>query len=167
MARIYHHLVTYFAFPSAILSDKASGWLGCAAHNMRDITREPMRPSEELENKSEMTSELFGCVDSSTDKGTIDEEMVQVCILQDNLPVYKFVAVKALSKADAAGTVRAILSALETECECSDWKAKLVGLGADGAAVTAVNMGIRSGAAKRLQDDHVPHLVPVHCCAHK
>ena len=109
--------------------------------------------------------DFFGvCVDSSTDKGTIDEEMVQVRILQDNLPVYKFVAVKALSKADAAGTVRAILSALETECECSDWKAKLVGLGADGAAV---NMGIRSGAAKRLQDDHVPHLVPVHCCAHR
>lgn len=112
--------------------------------------------------------DFFGvCVDSSTDKATIDEEMVQVRILQDNLPVYKFVAVKALSKADAAGTVRAILSALETECECSDWKAKLVGLGADGAAVTAVNMGIRSGAAKRLQDDHVPHLVPVHCCAHR
>ena len=81
MVTIYHHLATYFSFPSAILSDKVSGWLGCAAHNMRDITREPMQPSEELENKSEMTSELFGCVDSRTDKGTIDEEMVQVRIL--------------------------------------------------------------------------------------
>ena len=27
---------------------------------MRDITREPMRPSGELENESEMTLELFG-----------------------------------------------------------------------------------------------------------
>ena len=60
------------------------------------------------------------CMDSSTNKATIHEEMVQVRFLQDNLPVYKFVALKALSKADAAGTVCAIVSALETECECSD-----------------------------------------------
>ena len=103
------------------------------------------------------------CMDSSTDKATIDEEMVQVRFLQDNLPVYRFVAVKALSKSDAAGTVNAVVSALETECECHDWKSKLVGLSVDGAAV---NMGVRSGAAKQLQDK-VPHLVPVHCCAHR
>ena len=30
----------------------------------------------------------------------------------------------------------------------------------------AVNMGVRSGAAKQLQDK-VPHLVPVQWCAHK
>ncbi len=99
----------------------------------------------------------------SMDKATIDEEMVQVRFLQDHLPVYRFVAIKALEKADAACTVNAIVSALETECECSDWRSKLVGLSADGAAV---NMGVRSGAAKRLQDE-VPHLVPVHCCAHR
>ena len=77
--------------------------------------------------------------------------------------MYKFVALKALSKADAAGTLGAFVSALETECECSDWMSKLVGLCADGAAV---NMGVRSGAAKRMQDDF-PHLVAVHCCAHR
>ena len=60
MATIYCCLATYFSFPSAILGDKASGWLGCAAHGMCDITCEPMRPSEELENESEMTLELFG-----------------------------------------------------------------------------------------------------------
>ena len=54
------------------------------------------------------------CMDSSTNKATIHEEMVQVRLLQDNLPVYKFVALKALSKANAAGTVCAIVSALET-----------------------------------------------------
>ena len=43
-----------FSFPSAILGDKASGWLGCAAHGMRDTTCEPMRPSGELENESEI-----------------------------------------------------------------------------------------------------------------
>ena len=75
--------------------------------------------------------------------------MVQVHLLQDNLPMYKFVVVKALAKADVAETVGAIVSALEIEFECSDWQSKLVGLAADGAAV---NMGVHSGAAKRLQD---------------
>ena len=44
----------------SILGDKASSWLGCAVHGMRHVTREPMRPSGELENESEMTLELFG-----------------------------------------------------------------------------------------------------------
>ena len=61
----HHHLSTYFSFPSAILGNKASGWLGCAAHGMHDITREPMRPGEELENESEMTLEPFGFVKQS------------------------------------------------------------------------------------------------------
>ena len=38
-----------------------------------------------------------------------------------------------------------------------------MGLSADGAAV---NMGVRTGAARRLQDK-VPHLIPVHCCTHR
>ena len=103
------------------------------------------------------------CFDSSTDKATIDEEMVQIRVLIDNSPVYRFVAVKPLVKADAAGTVNCVVSALETECECSEWKFKLVGICADGATV---NMGVRTGAAKRMQDE-VPHLIPVHCCAHR
>ena len=103
------------------------------------------------------------CMDSSTDRATIDKEMVQVRLLQNNLPVYKLVAVKALAKADAAGTVSAIVSALDIECECNDWQSKLVELFADGAAV---NMVVRSEAAKRLQDK-VTHLVPLHCCAHR
>lgn len=75
----------------------------------------------------------------------------------------RFVALKDLKTADAPGTVAAIKCALEEDCELTDWKERLVGLSADGAAV---NMGIRSGAAKRLQD-LVPHLVAVHCCAHR
>ena len=47
------------------LTTKRSGWLRCVAHGMRDITHEPMQPSEELENKSEMTLELFGFVKQS------------------------------------------------------------------------------------------------------
>ena len=29
-----------------------------------------------------------------------------------------------------------------------------------------MNLGVRSGAAKRLQDE-LPNLVPIHCCAHR
>ena len=103
------------------------------------------------------------CFDSSTDKATIDlgdgadqssdrqHSCLQIC------------CVKPLAKADAAGTVKAVVSELEVECECSEWKSKLVGICADGAAV---NLGVCTWAAKRVQDD-VPHLIPVHCCAHK
>lgn len=47
-----------------------------------------------------------------------------------------FVAVKALSKTDATGTVSAVISALETDCECSDWQSKLV--------AAAVSIGVCS-----------------------
>ena len=70
--------------------------------------------------------------------------MVQIRVLMNNSPVYRFVAVKPLAKADATVTVNAIVSALEVECECNEWKSSVC---ADGAAV---NMGVRTGAAKRL-----------------
>ena len=65
MVTIYRHLATYFSFPSAILGDKASGWLGCAVHSMRNITREPMRPSEELKNECLDLFHVFGFVKQS------------------------------------------------------------------------------------------------------
>ena len=77
--------------------------------------------------------------------------------------MYKFVAVKLLPKPDAVNTVTAVIDALESGCELADWKLRLVGLSADGVAV---NMGSRSRAAKRLKDLS-PHLVSVHCCAHR
>ena len=101
-------------------------------------------------------------MNSSTDKATIDKEIVGSFPAR-HLPECRIVALKALSKVNAAGTVDSIASALETECEGSDWKSKVVGLSADGAAV---NMGVSSGTAKQMQDK-VSHLVPVHCCAHR
>ena len=68
------------------------------------------------------------CMDSSTDKATIEEDMIQVRVLQEDRAVYRFIALKPLAKADAANTVDAIVSALETEGECSNWKIKLVGM---------------------------------------
>ena len=57
------------------------------------------------------------------------------------------------------------MSALENDCELSvsDWQSKMVEMSADGAAV---NFGSRSAVTKRLCD-FVPHLVSVHCCAHR
>ena len=71
------------------------------------------------------------CLDSSTVKATIVEEMLQVHLLEVNLLECTFVTV----------------SAVEIGCECSDWWSKLVGLTADGAAV---NMCVCSGSAKQL-----------------
>ena len=45
-----------------LVTAHASGWLRCAAHGMRDITREPMWPSEELENESEEMTLLWICL---------------------------------------------------------------------------------------------------------
>ena len=52
---------------------------------------------------------------------------MQVRLLKNNSPIYRFIAVKRLARADAASTVEAIVSALEIDCQCSEWKLKLVG----------------------------------------
>ena len=88
---------------------------------------------------------------------------MQVRVQEYNRPIYKFVAMKLLAKLDAANTVAAVVESLETDFKVSDLLFKLMGLFANGAAV---NMGVRSGAAKWLRQQ-VPHLVAVHCCAHK
>ena len=88
---------------------------------------------------------------------------MQVRVQEYNRPIYKFVAMKPLATPDAANTVAAVVKSLKTDCELSDWQFKLMGLSADGAAV---NMCVRSGAAKRLRQQ-VPHLVAVHCCVHR
>ena len=56
--------------------------------------------------------------DSNTDKGNIEEEMIQVRVLENNKNM--FVTVKPLSKADAANTVSAVVEALERDCEHGD-----------------------------------------------
>ena len=100
----------------------------------------------------------------STDPGNIDKEMVQVRVLENNRPIYKFVAIKPLDKPKAANTVAAAVESLNTDCELSNWHSKLMGLIvlANGAVV---NMGVKSGAVKRLQDQ-VPHPVAVNCSVH-
>ena len=50
----------------------------------------------------------------STDPGNIDKEMVQVRVLENNSPIYKFVAIKSLDKPKAANTVAAAVESLNT-----------------------------------------------------
>ena len=99
-------------------------------------------------------------MNSCTDKATIDKEMVQVRLLENN-PVYRSIAAKPLARACAAGIVEAIASALEKDCQCSEWKSKFVGVCADDAAV---NTSVRLGGAKQ-SEGIVLHILPVHCCA--
>ena len=87
MATIYRHSATYFSFLSAILGNKALCWLGCAAHGMRDVTHEPMWPSKELENESEMTLELFrfvkqSAVTSHSPTAQLDSDTTCRCLKQ-------------------------------------------------------------------------------------
>ena len=131
-------------FPGLLQLQKRYGLpLGCAYSNEKQAKTFVGFIAEELRSqlvKSLQEGGFFSVsFDSSTDQGNIDEEMVQVRVLENNRPVYKFVAVKPLAKADAASTVAAVVEALETDCELSDWQSKLVGLSADGAAV---NMGV-------------------------
>ena len=61
-----------------------------------------------------LNGEFFSVsIESSTERGNI-EEMILVRLLENYQPVYKYAAVKSLSKPDAAGTAAAGVSALET-----------------------------------------------------
>ena len=44
-----------------------------------------------------------------------------------------------------------------------DWRAKVVGVGCDGASV---NLGARNSVMTRIRDG-LPYIVPMHCIAHR
>ena len=48
--------------------------------------------------------------------------MIQVRVLEQKFPVYKFVAVKRLSTPDAVNTVIVVVDAIESDCVHPDWK---------------------------------------------
>ena len=99
--------------------------------------------------------------DSSTDKATIEEEIVQVRLLVDNRPKFQFLDFRPLRRANAENICTAVTMSLQSYCP--NWKEKLVAFGADGAPV---NLGCNNGAAVKIKE-LCPHLVPVHGCAHR
>ena len=65
-----------------------------------------------------------------------------------------------------SGTAQRIAQSLQmlfTEVRLTNWMSKLVALGADGASV---NMGESGGVGAIIKKD-IPHLIHIHCIAHK
>lgn len=76
----------------------------------------------------------------------------------------KYLSLVDLKSADAVGIVKALDQAFsDFGLQSDEWRRKLVGFGADGAAVM---LGKKGGVAKLLKD-RVPDLIEIHCFAHK
>ena len=99
--------------------------------------------------------------DSATDVGVREVEDVYVRYLKDGEPVNIFVGLKPCPNAKAPGLTEAVNSAMTAVCE--NWKEKTVALGTDGAAVM---VGETGGVFALLKRD-IPHLIKVHCIAHR
>ncbi|XP_006813468.1 zinc finger protein 862-like [Saccoglossus kowalevskii] len=86
-------------------------------------------------------------------------------VFDDGRPTTKYFSLQALERADSKGMLTSIDAAFDKEfqIDAQTWKEKLVGFGADGAAV---NFGQRQGVSAKLRAD-IPHLVSVHCVAHR
>ena len=104
--------------------------------------------------------------DGSTDSAVIEEEAVYAQYAKDGEIFVKFLGLQPVPKADTLHITTAIknvtLAALGIEEE--EWKKKLVAIGSDGAAVM---VGCRSGVVTRLTEDCMPHVICVHCMAHR
>lgn len=102
--------------------------------------------------------------DSSTDSSVSEQEVVYVKTLNENYePVTKFLAVKKLSGGDATSIKQAVINSIENDGDCSDWRDRLVCCTVDGASVMT---GRLNGMVKQVQEE-VPHLIGVHCTAHR
>ncbi|XP_063970390.1 zinc finger protein 862-like [Lytechinus pictus] len=101
-------------------------------------------------------------IDGSTDKSTIENEVLYIKYLQDEMPCMKFLGISDVENATAAGIVTCIEEVFTTH-DIMDWKTELVGCGADGAST---NFGIRGGVISKLTQD-IPWLLGIHCVAHR
>ena len=116
--------------------------------------------SEKLNNAS---PRFFSAMaDGSTDSGIIEQELLFVRYLNNGLPVNRFLTVQSVKHANADGILQAIDNGFNY-ANVMNWKDGLVGFGADGASVM---MGRQNGVLKKIKDD-VPHLIEMHCVAHK
>ena len=99
--------------------------------------------------------------DSATDVGVREVEDVYVRYLKDGEPVNTFVGLRPCLNAKAPGITEAVNSAMSNVCH--NWTEKVVALGTDGAAVMVGEVG---GVFALLKRD-IPHLIKVHCIAHR
>lgn len=120
--------------------------------------------------RNQLVNLLQGCrffsvmCDGATDSGSIEEEIIYLRFLIGGKPTTKFLSLDPIAKADAAGIFSAIVESLEgLALDSEEWKHRLVGFGADGAAVL---MGHRGGVAAKIKEV-APHVIDMHCCAHR
>ena len=116
--------------------------------------------SEKLNNAS---PRFFSAMaDGSTESGVVEQELLFVRFLDNGLPVNRFLTVQSVKHADADGILHAIGNGFNY-ASVVNWKDGLVGFGSDGASVM---MGRQNGVLKKIKDD-VPHLIEMHCVAHR
>ena len=101
-------------------------------------------------------------LDGSTDITTTEQEIVHLRLLKDGEPVNIFLGLMAVKDGSAKGIATELNSFL-TDLGIQNWKAKLIGLGTDGASV---NIGHQGGLGALLKQE-IPYLLQVHCIAHR
>jgi len=111
-------------------------------------------------------NDFFGLIsDGATDTGINEEETVHVRLLDENFkPTTRFLAMKKMAKCDAAGIKAALVSAIEIDGQCPNWRESLTNVTVDGAPVM---IGAVSGAVTRMRQDDCPHLLGFHCANHR
>ncbi|XP_070566900.1 zinc finger protein 862-like [Ptychodera flava] len=126
-------------------------------HFIAEVQREELKS---LVDRSVLFSLL---IDSATDVAIIDEEILYLHLIEEGRPVTKYFSLQALNRANSEGILKSIDTAFNDELGIENWKERIVGFGADGAAV---NFGKNQGVSARLSRD-VPSLIGVHCVAHR
>ena len=101
-------------------------------------------------------------IDGATDSSVTENELIYVRYLNNGVPENHYLSIEDIENANALGILKCIDTAFN-RAEILDWKENLVGFGSDGASV---NLGSKNGVAALLKND-VPHLVSVHCLAHR
>lgn len=83
--------------------------------------------------------------DSSTDRSVREEEIVYARLIKHGYSTMKYLSLVDLKSADAVGIVKALDQAFsDFGFQSDEWRRKLVGFGADGAAVM---LGGKGGVA--------------------
>ena len=117
--------------------------------------------------KDELSCKLQKCrfisvmADSATDVGVREVEDVYVCHLAEGETVNTFAGLKECVNSKADGIKVAVDSVMEDICD--GWKNRAVAMGSDGAPVM---LGDRGGVFALLKQE-IPHLIKVHCIAHR
>ena len=115
---------------------------------------------DELGQELQRARFLSVMTDSATDVGVREVEDVYF-YLKNGEPANAFVGLEPCPNAKAPGITEAINSAMTNVCK--NWKEKTVALGSDGANVIVGEVGRVYALLKR----DIPHLIKVHCIAHR